>query len=129
MKNNGREVGEEEDHWYIVPLIIVANVWLVYYYMTRMKDTDIKSQLHKVVMFVGVATQISSLTWRTFGFLVYTFSGYDFGFFHFIYLFMHTMSEFVVIELIILIGLGWTINFMTFNKKNFLLYLCICKFL
>jgi len=78
-----------------------------------MKSIDTKSQLHKYVMFIGTATQISSLTWKTFGFLIYIYSGTDYGFFHFIYLFMHSMSESIVIGLVILIGFGWTINFMT----------------
>ena len=44
------------------------------------------------MMFTGIATQISSLVWKTFGYLIYVHTGSDYGFFHFIYLLMHSMS-------------------------------------
>lgn len=69
-----------------------------------------------MVMFAGIATQISSLTWKTIGFIIYFYSGADYLFFHVIYLFMHSLSESLVIGLIILIGFGWTINFQ--SSKN-----------
>jgi len=95
--------------------------------MAKLKGTDIKSQIHKIAMFTGVAAQVSSLSWRTFGFILYSYSGHDFGFFHFIYLLMHSMSESIVIGLIILIGFGWTINFMTIEHAG--IYLPIGNFL
>lgn len=91
-----------------------------------MRGADVKAQIHKIVMFTGVAAQVSSLTWRTFGFIIYTYSGHDFGFFHFIYLFMHSLSESIVIGLIILIGFGWTINYMTIEHTG--IYLPIGNF-
>lgn len=33
LLNNNQEVGEEEDHWYIVPFILVAGMVVVNYYM------------------------------------------------------------------------------------------------
>ena len=64
-----------------------------------------------MMMFGGVATQVSSLVWKTFGFLIYTYTGSDYSFFHIIYLLMHSISESLVVGLIVLIGFGWTINF------------------
>jgi hypothetical protein len=64
-----------------------------------------------MIMFAGIATQISSLTWKTVGFLIYVYTGADYMVFHLIYLLMHSMSESLVIGLIVLIGFGWTINF------------------
>jgi hypothetical protein len=63
------------------------------------------------MMFAGIATQISSLVWKAFGYLIYVYTGLDYGFFHLIYLLMHSISESLVILLIILIGYGWTINY------------------
>lgn len=71
-----------------------------------------------MMMFGGIATQISSLTWKTFGFLIYTFTGSDYGFFHIIYLLMHSVSESLVIGLIVLIGCGWTINFTVIQDSD-----------
>ncbi len=34
-----------------------------------------------MVMFAGIATQISSLTWKTIGFIIYIYSGADYLFF------------------------------------------------
>ena len=33
LVNNDREVGEEEDHWYIAPFIIVAGLIVVHFYI------------------------------------------------------------------------------------------------
>jgi hypothetical protein len=70
------------------------------------------------MIFAGIATQISSLTWKTFGFLIYTYTGSDYGFFHIIYLLMHSISESLVIALIVLIGFGWTINYKTIPEVD-----------
>lgn len=77
-------------------------------------------------MFAGIATQVSSLTWKTFGFLIYTYSGSDYGFFHVIYLLMHSVSESLVIGLVVLMGFGWTINFTVIKEAD--LYIPIRKF-
>jgi len=64
-----------------------------------------------MIMFAGISAQISSLVWKTLGFLIYVYTGADYMLFHLIYLLMHSMSESLVIGLIVLIGFGWTINF------------------
>ena len=76
-------------------------------------------------MFAGIATQISSLVWKTFGYLIYVYTGSDYGLFHLIYLLMHSISESLVIGLIILIGYGWTINYNTIQDSD--LYVPISK--
>jgi hypothetical protein len=78
-----------------------------------------------MMMFAGIATQISSLVWKTFGYLIYVYTGSDYGFFHLIYLFMHSISESLVIGLIILIGYGWTINYNNIQDSD--LYVPISK--
>ncbi len=87
-------------------------------YRKSIKSANMKEELHKYVMFVGSATQVSSLTWRTFGYLAYVYTGFDYSLFHFVYLFMHSLSESLVIGLIVLIGFGWTINFVTSDNWN-----------
>lgn len=99
----------------------------MYFYNGKLKGIDMKTNWHKIIMFAGIATQISSLTWKTVGFLIYTFTGSDYIFFHLIYLFMHSISESLVIGLVILIGFGWTINFQ--NTKDMDLYLPLRKYL
>ena len=42
LLNNGRELGEEEDHWYIIPIIVMAGMWLVYFYNKKMKGERLK---------------------------------------------------------------------------------------
>ncbi len=88
------------------------------FYNDKMKKADIKKEKHKMMMFGGVATQVSSLVWKTFGFLIYTYTGSDYSFFHIIYLLMHSISESLVVGLIVLIGFGWTINFTTIKDAD-----------
>ncbi len=93
-------------------------MWLVYFYNKKMNGQQLKEEKHKMMMFAGIATQISSLTWKTFGYLIYIYTGSDYGFFHIIYLLMHSVSESLVIGLIVLIGFGWTINFKTITDAD-----------
>ena len=107
----------------MLPVVFLAGIWLVWFYNGKLKGLDFKMQWHKMVMFGGIATQISSLTWKVFGFLIYSYTGSDFIFFHLIYLFMHAVSESLVIGLIVLIGFGWTINFI--NSRDTDIYVPI----
>ena len=103
-------MGEEEDHWYIVPFIVGAGAWMVYYYFNayaQMRDID----WAKILLFAGVCTQVSSLVWRSIGFTIYHFTGWDHYFFHVIYLLLHSSSESAVIALFTLVAFGWTLTF------------------
>jgi hypothetical protein len=118
LLNNDREVGEEEDHWYIVPFIIVAGMFLVHYYMKNIRDQGpIQMDWSKMMLFMGTVTQVSSLFWRSCGFLVYCFTGSDYFFFHIIYLLLHSTSEAAIISLLTLVSFGWTL---TFNQGKYL---------
>ena len=80
-----------------------------------------------MILFGGIATNMSSLIWRSFGFIIYTKFGVNFFLFHLTYLFMHAISETMVIGLLLLIGMGWSINYLT--GPNLDLSVPICKFL
>jgi hypothetical protein len=108
--NNDREIGEEEDHWFIIPLIIGAGILLAYIYMKEYKNQG-EFDWSKILLFAGTVTQVSSLCWKSFGFLIYLYSGSDHYFFHLIYLFLHSASESFVIALVTLIGFGWTLTY------------------
>jgi hypothetical protein len=56
------------------------------------KDPNAPTDWAKMLLFAGTATQISSLCWRSFGFLLYHYTGSDYVFFHFIYLLLHSTS-------------------------------------
>lgn len=99
-------------------VILLSGVWLVYFYNDKMKGEQLTKEKHKFMMFAGIATQISSLVWKTTGFLIYAYSGSDYGLFHYIYLFMHSISESLVIGLIVLIAFGWTINYTTIKDAD-----------
>jgi hypothetical protein len=92
LLNNGREVGEEEDHWYIIAVILGTAVWMIWFYNGKLKGQNIKEQWHRMMAFAGIATQVSSLVWKTLGFVLYVNTGSDYVFFHLIYLFMHSVS-------------------------------------
>jgi hypothetical protein len=46
----------------------------------------------KMILFGAIGTNISSLMWRSFGYLIYCFRGSNYLLFHLIYLFMHSIS-------------------------------------
>lgn len=91
LLNNDGEMGEEEDHWYIVPFIVIAGFFIVLQYQKK-KEFNEKDNWVKMMLFAGTATQVSSLIWKTFGFLIFAYTGQDYFFFHFIYLLMHSTS-------------------------------------
>ena len=79
-----------------------------------------------MILFGGIATNISSLIWRSFGFIIYQQFGTNYTLFHLIYLMMHAISETMVIGLLILIGFGWSINYLT--GPNMDISVPACKF-
>ena len=112
--NNGSVMGEEEDHWFVVPFIIVIGCWLIFsdkYFLRGEFQHD--PDYAKMILFAGIATNISSLIWKSFGYLLYMYFGKSYLFFHIVYLFMHSVSETMVISLLILIGFGWSINYLS----------------
>jgi hypothetical protein len=112
LVNNGREVGEEEDHWYIVPFIVIAGMALVHFYMQEFRTAGSRDpDWSKMLLFVGTVAQISSLFWKSMGFVVYSWTGSDYFIFHLIYLLLHSCSEAAMVGLVILIGFGWTLTF------------------
>ena len=116
LVNNGRETGEEEDHWYIAPLIIIAGLLVVNYYFKLIRDQGPQAlDYPKMLLFMGTVTQVSSLFWKMIGFLIYVFTGSDYFFFHLVYLLLHSTSEAAIVALLTLIAFGWTL---TFNKGN-----------
>jgi len=60
---------------------------------------------------VGTITQVSSLFWKSIGFVIYHFTGADYFFFQLTYLLLHSTSESVIVALVTLIGFGWTLTF------------------
>lgn len=116
LVNNGKEVGEEEDHWFIFPLVIISGLAVVYHYMNSIRNNSIdnfnqEENWAKMLLFAGTVTQISSLFWRGIGFVVYIFTGSDYTFFHIIYLLLHSTSEAAVCALLVLMAYGWTLTF------------------
>jgi membrane-associated HD superfamily phosphohydrolase len=109
--NNDREVGEEEDHWYIVPFIVAAGIAVVHFYMKEMGLHRRKMEHAKMLLFVGTVAQVSSLFWKSIGFAIYHYTGADYFLFHLIYLMMHSVSESAIVVLVTLIGFGWTLTF------------------
>ena len=117
LMNNDREIGEEEDHWYIVPFIIVAGLLLVNQYIKSVRYMGPQGMDYpKMMLFMGTVTQISSLFWKSFGFLIYIWTGADYSFFHYVYLLLHSTSESAIIGFISLMGFGWTL---TFNRGKY----------
>jgi hypothetical protein len=101
---------------------------MIVFYCGKLQREDMKIHYHKLLMFVGIFIQTASLLWKASGFILYSFTGVDYPLFHLLYLFMHEMSESLVVCLIILIGFGWTINFMKIEGLKFYAPLSNFKF-
>lgn len=65
-----------------------------------------------MILFGAIATNISSLMWRSFGYLIYRNFGSNYLLFHIIYLFMHSVSETMVLSLLVLVSMGWSLNYL-----------------
>lgn len=78
----------------------------------------------KLLGFGTLATNISSLVWKSFGYLIYRNLGVNYIIFHFIYLFMHSMSETLVLTLLILVSMGWSLNFLNGPKIAIAIPIC-----
>lgn len=64
-----------------------------------------------MLLFAGTITQVSSLFWKSIGFVIYHYTGADYFLFHLIYLLLHSTSESAILALVTLIGFGWTLTF------------------
>lgn len=82
----------------------------------------------KMILFGAIGANISSLMWRSFGYIIYLVRGSNFLLFHLIYLFMHSVSETMVIALLILVSTGWSLNYLTGPKLNIVIPLSNCVF-
>ena len=111
--HNGSHFGEEEDdHWMIIPVIIVVGFWLMFSDKEFLEHVAQGTPDYvKMVLFAGIATNMSSLFWKSIGYIIYYFLGVNYLLFHLIYLFMHSLSETIVIGLLMLLGFGWSINY------------------
>lgn len=86
-------MGEEEDHWYILPVILAVGYWIVFTnkdFLLLLGQAD--RDYAKIALFGTVITNISSLTWKSIGYILYYNFGTDYLLFHLIYLFMHALS-------------------------------------
>jgi hypothetical protein len=71
-----------------------------------------------MILFGAIGSNISSLMWRSFGYIIYLVRGSNYILFHMIYLFMHSISESMVLCLLILISMGWSLNYLTGPKLD-----------
>lgn len=112
--NSGWYMGEEEDHWLTLPVIICLGLWMIMsdkYFLRAEFQHD--PDYAKMILFGAVGTNISSLIWRSFGYLIYLLKGSNYLLFHIIYLFMHAVSETMVLALLLLVSMGWSLNYLT----------------
>lgn len=109
--NNGSHLSADEDNWLIFPLMIGICLWLIFRNKKENKwgeDFD----WAQFLLLSAVATNFAALFWKAVGFLIYRSSGHDYALFDIFYLAMHSLSETIVICLLVMISYGWTINYL-----------------
>jgi hypothetical protein len=77
-----------------------------------------------MIIFGAIVFDVCSLIWKGFGYVIYRNIGNNYLFFHLIYLFMHALSETMTLSLLILISMGWSLNFMIGPKFDIALPIC-----
>ena len=50
--------------------------------------------------------------------MIYYNIGYNYVLFHIVYLFMHAVSETMVLGLLMLISMGWSLNYLSFGSSG-----------
>jgi hypothetical protein len=112
MLNNGSHLSEDEDDWLIMPLAFLIVIWLLG--RTRLKLTlgdDV--DWGKALLFMSILFNFVALMCKLVGYAIYAYSGIDYILLDILYLVTHSLSEAVVIGMLLLISYGWTVNFLT----------------
>ena len=122
--NNQSHLSTDEDNWLIFPLMFLIGVWLV---MCNRKDNIWGEDFDwaKFLLLAAVGINLSALFWKAVGFAIYSSNGHDYAIFDIFYLGLHSISETVVLCLIVMIAYGWTINYL--NGEDFDLYIPLSK--
>ena len=93
-------------------MMFVIGIWLVF---QNNKDNSWGEDFDwaKFLFLAAVGTNLSALFWKAVGFGIYNANGHDYAIFDIFYLGLHSISETVVMCLIVMIAYGWTINYLT----------------
>lgn len=86
------------------------------YFLSREFQSD--PDYAKMILFGAIGANVSSLMWKSFGFMIYYMRGSNYLLFHMIYLFMHSISETLVLSLLVLVSMGWSLNYLTGPKLD-----------
>jgi hypothetical protein len=118
--NNDSHLSNDEDNWLIFPLMFIVGAWLVFH---NKRDNIWGDDFDwaRFLLLAGVGTNLSALFWKAVGFTIYYLNGHDYAIFDIFYLGLHSLSETVVLCLIVMIAFGWTINYL--NGEDFDLYI------
>jgi len=81
----------------------------------------------KYLLKISLWISFGSICFKYLGFLLYAYvSGYDYQFFDFMYLLLHSSSEAIMIVMLILYAFGWTVTFK--STRDFDLYVPLSNY-
>jgi hypothetical protein len=70
----------------------------------------------KWLLRMSMVFEIVCISFKYIGFIIYAyFGGEDYSFFDFIYLFLHSISDSIILVLLLLLSYGWTVIFKSTN--------------
>lgn len=84
---------------------------MIYFSRTPKHGVAEEKDWAKFILLITLIFNFVALVFNYMGFLVYLGTGEYYGFFDFMYLLFHSISEAVLTSLIIFIAYGWTITF------------------
>ena len=87
---------------------------MVYFSRGKKEELEIveeNTDWAKLLMHIALVINFLALLFFYIGFLIYLYIGRFYGFFDFIYLLLHSVSEALVTGLLVFIAFGWTVTF------------------
>ena len=107
--NNGSHLGEE-DNWVIFPILFLTITWLVWR-ISRNNPWKGEKDWAQIMILVGILTRTGALAFKGLGFLLYLTSGQEWILFEVGYMALHSVSQSIMMSLLIFVAFGWTIHY------------------
>lgn len=113
MFNDGSHLSEDEDdNWLIMPIALLVAVWLSFRTRSEIVKGD-EVDYAKGSLLFSVLLNFAALLAKLVAWVIYAHTGTDYELLDILYLTCHSISEGLIIGLLVLLAFGWTINFLS----------------
>lgn len=115
-------------NYYLLPFLLALTGFMIHLSRSSKEEKEIGNEKNwaKWILHITLIISFAALAFYYLGFMVYVYGGSFYGVFDFIYLFFHSISDSILMGLLIFIAFGWTIIFT--SNLEFDLYIPISKY-